>query len=350
MWYNSSWLYRQKITIDHTKVGADLTDYPVYVNLANLSSGFFSHVKSDGGDIRITKSDGITEVPVEVVSITVGSSIGEIHFKATGTLATASDTEFYIYYGNSGASLPAIDSTYGAENVWDSNYKLVYHMDGSGSSIIDSTSNSIDGTKLTSTEPTEATGILGKAQHFDGRHDVITSANLTIDDPLTVQAWAKPDTTTPGAFKRIVENNYITSFTLLTGAGDTADEYAFFTTDDYPDLSGAGDITDQSWSYLVGTHNAGSSRIRVNTTNGNTATNPAPSSVNIPVYIGRYVVGGDTKHSFDGLIDEVRISNIVRLDNWFLTEYNNQNSPSTFYSIGSEEEDVVSFVPSIIFI
>ena len=40
---------------------------------------------------------------------------------------------------------------------------------------------------------------------------------------------------------------------------------------------------------------------------------------------------------FNGLIDEVRISNTARSPSWILTEYNNQNNPSTFYTIGSEQ-------------
>ena len=38
-----------------------------------------------------------------------------------------------------------------------------------------------------------------------------------------------------------------------------------------------------------------------------------------------------------GGMDEVRISNTNRSACWVGTEYNNQNSPSTFYSEGSEE-------------
>jgi len=38
-----------------------------------------------------------------------------------------------------------------------------------------------------------------------------------------------------------------------------------------------------------------------------------------------------------GIIDEVRISNTPRSANWLLTEYRNQNDPSTFYTVGSEE-------------
>jgi hypothetical protein len=35
----------------------------------------------------------------------------------------------------------------------------------------------------------------------------------------------------------------------------------------------------------------------------------------------------------NGGLDEVRISNIVRSAAWISTEYNNQSSPSTFYSV-----------------
>jgi len=41
--------------------------------------------------------------------------------------------------------------------------------------------------------------------------------------------------------------------------------------------------------------------------------------------------------SWDGKIDEVRISDIARSAGWIATEFNNQNNPGTFYSIGNEE-------------
>ena len=63
MWYNACWLYRIKLTIQASKVDADLTDYPIYVDLSNLPSDFHNNVKSDGGDIRVTKADGVTELP-----------------------------------------------------------------------------------------------------------------------------------------------------------------------------------------------------------------------------------------------------------------------------------------------
>jgi hypothetical protein len=38
---------------------------------------------------------------------------------------------------------------------------------------------------------------------------------------------------------------------------------------------------------------------------------------------------------YDGLLDEVRISTTVRSADWVATEYNNQSSPSTFYTVGA---------------
>jgi hypothetical protein len=38
-----------------------------------------------------------------------------------------------------------------------------------------------------------------------------------------------------------------------------------------------------------------------------------------------------------GIIDEVRISNMARTQEWISTEYNNQNDPFSFLSFGLEE-------------
>ena len=55
------------------------------------------------------------------------------------------------------------------------------------------------------------------------------------------------------------------------------------------------------------------------------------------VNIGREVDGTTISYMI-GTIDEVRISNSARSVAWITTEYNNQNSPSSFYSVGSPEK------------
>src|SRR5260370_41912082 len=43
-----------------------------------------------------------------------------------------------------------------------------------------------------------------------------------------------------------------------------------------------------------------------------------------------------------GSIDEFRVSTIARSADWIATEYKNQSSPSTFYSVGSAAQGTMS--------
>ena len=57
-----------------------------------------------------------------------------------------------------------------------------------------------------------------------------------------------------------------------------------------------------------------------------------PVSANRTMHFGKNdIIGGQY---FNGSLDEVRISNTVRSADWIATEYNNQSSPSAFYTIG----------------
>lgn len=110
------------VTIPSGTVGSDLTDFPVCIDLADLSSGFWSAVASDGSDIVVTESDGVTELPRDVAGINVGSQIGRLYFKAD--LLSGSDNEFHIYYGSGDPGPAATDPT-GRNAVW-SGFSRVY--------------------------------------------------------------------------------------------------------------------------------------------------------------------------------------------------------------------------------
>ena len=203
-WYTGSWLFRKKITILATQVDANVTNFPVYVNLADLGSDFFANVESsggdDGGDIRVTTADGATELPREVVDINVGSLTGELHFKA-GALSSTANTDFYIYYGNAAIAEPAASATYGSQNVWTNGYVGVWHLGedaantGTADLYQDSTSNVNHGDD--SVSDTGQTGKLGAGQVFDGTDDSIDvpyTASLNVTNQLTLSGWVKSTT------------------------------------------------------------------------------------------------------------------------------------------------------------
>ena len=61
----------------------------------------------------------------------------------------------------------------------------------------------------------------------------------------------------------------------------------------------------------------------------------------LPTVIGASIyhegnLHADDKQFFNGIIDEVRLSNGVRNAEWLQTSYTNQNNPSAFYLLGEE--------------
>ena len=64
-WYNTSWLYRKKITVQQTQVDGDLTNFPVYVNLAD--SSILANARGDMRDVLFTSADGTTKLDHELV-------------------------------------------------------------------------------------------------------------------------------------------------------------------------------------------------------------------------------------------------------------------------------------------
>ena len=53
-WYDSSWLYRKKITINSANVTANLVDFPVLVSLAS-DSDLASDAQANGDDVAMIK-------------------------------------------------------------------------------------------------------------------------------------------------------------------------------------------------------------------------------------------------------------------------------------------------------
>jgi hypothetical protein len=67
------------------------------------------------------------------------------------------------------------------------------------------------------------------------------------------------------------------------------------------------------------------------------------NSISISFGTGNYYIGdAQNGETFIGNIDELKLSASVRSPDWIATEYNNQNSPSTFYSVSTENGFAVS--------
>jgi len=334
----NDWQYRVKITVLATKVDADLTDFPVYVDLANLPAEFHAHVnQTDARDIRVTKSDGTTEIPREVVFYDADTNTGELHFK--GDILDGTNVDFYIYYGNAGATEPAVDSDYGRNNVWTS-FGSVLHLNESSGEPIESSG------KVSATNegdlPDAKTGKIYNGQDFDGNGDYIELANDSDLDCAnqTISFWLKADsleTTNRCFYARRTETTSGEMIFHYTTSTDTINWDTIGSTKRWN--TGYKPPTDGSIVLLHFTWDGSVKRLYVN---GSLQSNSASDAHTLLNANSVARIGVDTislQYYVDGVIDEFRLSGTKREAEWISTEYNNQSSPNTFYSVGEEEEE-----------
>jgi hypothetical protein len=98
-WLSSSWQYRGSVSIANAG-GTTLTGYQLNVV---LSPGFdFTKAQSNGGDIRFTASDGVTELPYWIESWNPGSSSASLWVKVPSI--PAAGATIYMYFGNLSAT------------------------------------------------------------------------------------------------------------------------------------------------------------------------------------------------------------------------------------------------------
>ena len=351
-WYNPSWGYRVKVTVLASEVDADLIDYPIYVDLSDLPAGFHTNVnQTDGRDIRVTKYNGTLEVPREVVFYDAATDTGELHFK--GNVDDGTNTDFYIYYGNGGASDYARDAEFGLENVWKTAYKAVYHLHEAVNTDVggykDSTSNSIDlqGVSMALTE--QDGQLAGKSQDFDGGADYINGGDV-LDlgtNDMTISAWIYCDTKTASQY--IISKAKAAAQSFRFGARTAITTGAigsFFQGDGGADVIIDGTIDVSGGWHLGHFVFDRSGNVTVYTDSGDPQTGAISQwdgkdfQSDNPFRIGAYTASDNTSiyAPFDGRIDEVRIVWEALISTWISTEFNNQSSPSSFYTVGDQEE------------
>ena len=315
----SGYTFRKKLAVDNAQVSGatDLTDFPVLISLTDTdlrSTGNGGDVESPNGyDITFTSADGSTVLDHELESF--DASTGEILFWVRfPTLNATADTEFFIYYGN---SLQTTDQS--ANTTWDSGYQMVLHL---GNTLTDATANGNNGT---SSGTTIASGKIGDGRDFNAgsTNDIITIADdpsIEITGDITISFWLNgsnlnslgPDLVTKGAYNSSYAVYYFNNITVNddgtafdgTALSDGTDYYVTFTNSS----------TNGRTIYIDGAQDV---------TNA-TAFNFTPNGDNLTLSSDGY--------QFDGLMDEVRISNIARSADWIATEFNNQDAPGSFVS------------------
>jgi hypothetical protein len=196
------------------------------------------------------------------------------------------------------------------------------NQDPTATTTKDSTSN---GTNLT-THGTlaSATGKIGNAVSFDGSTGYMTSGVTINSATFTTSAWVS-------ITDLLNSNRYIyfedgadgrnMGFYLSNGT---------FWVFNHP-LTGTAAIANTLYK-LDYVYTGGQGTLYVNGTAGSATTYTPDAGGNL--CIGCYA--NSASYTWKGIIDDFRYSNTNRSADWIKTEYNNQNSPSTFYTMGAE--------------
>lgn len=341
-----SWTHYEEIRIARHLVGSDLTNFAVLLTEDNISSAMFStHCQADGDDIRFATSTETGEIAVQVVTWATTTPDAEIWVKVP-TVTSAATTSIYMFCGNSSATAYAVTDTYGSNNVWNSNYKAVFHLKETGSGAaneyVDSTSNDNDGqggggsagyipTKYTS-------GQIGDSQDFDGSNDYIL---LPHDSTLnfgagnfSISAWINFDVNTiyqtpyfkgqSDASPQILLSNYNGTDQLgfdLKNSAATQNSY-FITSA----------ISENSWALYTFVRATSDNKLKVYRNGSLLGASGALTLVDTDgtenAFIGCAFSAGTW--AINGKMDEVHVSSAELTANWLLAEYYNQGTPATF--------------------
>jgi len=334
----NDWLYRQKITIDHTKVDANLSDFPVLISITNEDNSVFGKSQADGDDIAFTKNDKTTKLSHEIEAYNTIPGSRQLVAWVKTDLSSLNNTGLYMYYGNS-----TCGSQEDPTNVWDTDFKMVQHVDELSGTFSDSTINGNIGTESGGVTYGLA-GQINKALGFDGKSDnddyVNFGSDPSIDDIFssggTISFWINTDT--PGASGWIYpasKNRWQIRFT-----GSPPSIRVFQATS-----GGYG-----YWSATTGTYNQW---IQVAVTYNNSSVDNDPllyvngspvimTEITTPTSAGSSDAAYDFEfskagHAITGEADELHLSKTILPAEWISTEFNNQNDPGSFFSTSSEE-------------
>lgn len=316
----SDYVYKKHITIDNTKVEGtnDLTSFPVYFHLTGITTN-----NANGYDILFTDNN-LIPLKHEIESYSNGTLDVWVNIPI---LYATIDTKLYLFYYNVN-----ITTDTSSTDVWTSDYKAIYHLNNNNFS--DSTINANTLSNLSTTN--YATGKIAGARDFNMLSSQymrkLSASGIAAGNVMTLSAWARHDSTMSvrnilvvsdevnnKAFNMMFRNTY--GFGLWMFGGDMVlPSYIF------PSIN--------EWHYYVATFDGANCGLYID--GEEVAYGAAQQTIQTgtwkEIVVGAYYDGGGGEY-WDGQIDEPRFSQIVKSADWIKTEYNNQNSPHTFYTI-----------------
>jgi hypothetical protein len=236
-----------------------------------------------------------------------------------------------MYYYNTSAVYE--QSLADEQAVWDSNHMVVLHLDETSGTHADSTSNNNNATYSGTNQ--NAVGKIDGTDNWNGNNEYVyasDSATLDLTGQITISFWVyprnfsnDPDFVTKGDYTQAYSTYIRAAGTLRWGINNNW-------------LTSTATLSTNTWYYLTFTRNNSTNGRKIYINGEESISNTYATAIgtnNNPLYIGT------TDYDFDGIMDEVRVSNIARSPSWikasYLTEDNDTAGSSGFPSYGTAE-------------
>ncbi|MHA2343272.1 MAG: DUF2341 domain-containing protein, partial [Candidatus Hodarchaeales archaeon] len=356
---NSDYFSNYKtLTIDYTKVSgsSNLINFPVLFNITD--SDLHDDVQSNGNDIAFYDGTNWLDHEIELFNQDFNGTHAQlVTWVRIPSLSTSVDTDITMYYGNS--TMGSQEYSYG---VWEKNYVDVCHLNsaptGIANDVFDSTFYRNDGITNGSMNATNLVkSKIGMGFALDGIDDFINiseSSSLdSVSDEGTLSLWINwENVSKTGEYQRIMTTS--NRFNMQSPTHKDGFEWAvnenghtFF----YPWGGNSSNynyklnpFTNKIWHHLIITFNYSNRNVTMFLDGSQLtfdyiyADTGWTQLAKLKDWLWGASVNVTQLGHFEGLFDEIRVSNIVRSANWITTEYANQNDPSSFYSIGPENQ------------
>ena len=345
-------LYPHKFSVAFPGVeeGATLDDFPVLVKVSEAGIPGFRYAdcaKEGGADLRFSDGNGTTPLPCEVeVWDTNGVSLVWVRVPTL-----TKNTRITGYYGWNFA--PAVVAT----DVWDANFIAVWHMNAASDSLSqrDATANN-----CTVTLPSDyadnivrgVDGIVGAAADFghrvDGKGNYGRSNSDGVFDGLTTatfEIWTKQEVAPTNSNSYIIycgqASPTVNAYSLYQpNGGSTAGAYY---TDARKYVWGGSATTPlNEWNHHAFRYDGTNGKVSYiqNNVSKYDASNADANGHCIDAVKNQLCIGSFTTHYTDkanyvGLLDEVRISRVVRSDAWVKATHDTIADNATFTRYGT---------------
>jgi hypothetical protein len=348
--FNGFQHYRQ-ITINPNSNLVPSTQAPFQV----LFSGTYSYLAlvGSGGNVQHPTTLNGQTVPADVVFTSDAGCTTPLQWEVASYTGTSGAIEAWINITSLGTGPTVIYlcynnasvSTYqgSAASVWPATATGIYHLpNGTTLAANNSVSSPLPNGTISNATAT-AGPYVGGAGRFNGTNAQITmgNPNLSSYTGLTASAWWNCTALTGVAWGQWAATFDGESFYIdpLGGSGHVNTSIGTSSNNAYT-LNGSSNTCDSAWHLVTITWSSGTSTFSLYVDAALQASNASivGTNLNNGSANGTLIMGNYTGFSafFTGAITETEIWNVAQSADWITTTFNNQSSPSTFYTIGSE--------------